>query len=93
MISVTALEKLVTAWSKKLEKQGYTTEVSALKTGRAAGYGHSPVSRVWLKVEKDGEYVEKITFLANGYGGPTDRDIGGTVWSAMKKEALRRIER
>ena len=100
-IGVTALARSVRVWAKKLEKQGFTTEVDVFKTGPGGNVHYGP-STVELTLEKeyedeDGdpeEFYSTIKFVAGGYGGVGDRDIGGSDgWRAMKKEAEKRLSR
>jgi len=101
-ISVGAMDKSVRVWARKLEKQGFETEVDTFRTGPGGDMYGGP-STVRLSVEKsykgphgDATFRWYITFLPNGFGSLTSERsrIGGYgKWREMKAEAVKRLNK
>jgi len=94
MPAIGTLEKSTLKWAEKLTRSGFRVEVSVFRSGPGGGryYGES---RVEVDIYHDDyDYSYNLTFVANDYGSVHSTDIGGSDgWSAMKAEAVRRLNR
>jgi len=90
-ISITAVEAGAKTLAKKLEKMGLKVQVHVFKTG-PGGTAYFGASNVEVVVHGPTDEYASVTFLAGGYGGLGEREIGGGQgWRPMAAEGLRRI--
>lgn len=94
MPTIGTLEKSTLKWAERLTRSGFRVDVSVFRSGPGGGryYGES---RVEVDIyHDDSDYFYSLTFVANGYGSVHSSDIGGSDgWSAMKAEAVRRLNK